>query len=200
MNLSTEDLNIINEVMHSQLYYYVDEEYRYITYPRVRPFTYIIGSYGNVISLIGKCLMSPFDRKGYDAVSLVSDEPGVRYKVSIHRLVAWEFLEGYNEDNVVNHIDSNTHNNHVSNLEWCTQSQNVYHALNNDNTYFAQRKFTKEDAKNICSLYEQGWTVKEVFKLYTGFEISNEDKSTWVTLTNIYNRKTYKNIVKFYKW
>ena len=191
MNLSTEDLNIVTEVMHSQLYYYVDEEYRYITYPRVRPFTYIIGSYGNVISLIGKCLMSTFDRKGYDAVSLVSDEPGVRYKISIHRLVAWEFLEGYSEDNVVNHIDSNTHNNHVSNLEWCTQSQNVYHALNNDNTYFAQRKFTKEDAKNICSLYEQGWTVKEVFKLYTGFEISNDDKSTWITLTNIYNRKTY---------
>lgn len=46
----------------------------------------------------------------------------------IHRLVAKAFIDNPNGYEQVNHIDYNTKNNHVSNLEWCTASQNQYHS------------------------------------------------------------------------
>lgn len=52
------------------------------------------------------------------------------YMKVVHRLVAKEFL--HNTDiakTQVNHIDSNGLNNHVSNLEWVTPSENVIHAI-----------------------------------------------------------------------
>lgn len=45
----------------------------------------------------------------------------------IHRLVAENFLELDSRE--VNHIDGNKLNNHVSNLEWCTRSENIKHAF-----------------------------------------------------------------------
>lgn len=47
----------------------------------------------------------------------------------IHRLVATRFLVCPNETYVVNHKDGNKINNHVENLEWISQSENVKHAF-----------------------------------------------------------------------
>lgn len=50
--------------------------------------------------------------------------------VSAHRLVMMAFCPIENmELLVVNHIDGDKTNNHISNLEWCTQQENVKHAL-----------------------------------------------------------------------
>lgn len=62
--------------------------------------------------------------------SLVRD----RYMVSlnrkslyVHRLVAQTFIPNPNNYTVVNHIDEDPLNNHVDNLEWCTQKHNINH-------------------------------------------------------------------------
>ncbi|CAE7918539.1 unnamed protein product [Symbiodinium necroappetens] len=48
----------------------------------------------------------------------------------VHRLVAGTFLgQPASQDLQVNHKDSNRWNNHVDNLEYATQSQNMQHAL-----------------------------------------------------------------------
>lgn len=45
-----------------------------------------------------------------------------------HQLIALMFLDNPEGKLYVNHIDGNTENNHVSNLEWCTHSENMSHA------------------------------------------------------------------------
>lgn len=63
---------------------------------------------------------------GYLQVSLTYLKK--RANFYIHRLVAIHFIENENNLPQVNHKDGNKLNNHVSNLEWVTASENTYHA------------------------------------------------------------------------
>ena len=70
------------------------------------------------------------NNRGYANVSLVSWANGVR-KVkpfSVHRLVAKAYCTPRPNADIVNHIDFNQLNNHPSNLEWVTSSENDLHA------------------------------------------------------------------------
>jgi hypothetical protein len=52
----------------------------------------------------------------------------IRNNYRIHRLVASLFIRNLNNFPCVNHKDGNKKNNKISNLEWCTYSQNMLHA------------------------------------------------------------------------
>lgn len=64
---------------------------------------------------------------GYEFVCLRKD--GHNRNRMTHRLVAEAFIPNPDNLPVVNHKDGNRHNNDVSNLEWCTQGQNLKHAV-----------------------------------------------------------------------
>ena len=64
---------------------------------------------------------------GYRFVCLRKD--GVNKNHSVHRLVAEAFIPNPLNLSDVNHKDGNKQNNHVSNLEWCTRSENLKHAV-----------------------------------------------------------------------
>jgi hypothetical protein len=64
---------------------------------------------------------------GYLGITLKTNNKKTISK--IHRLVATQFLICPDETYVVNHKDGNKTNNHVENLEWISQSENVKHAF-----------------------------------------------------------------------
>ena len=64
--------------------------------------------------------------KGYLIIQLYKQ--GKRKTKAIHRLVANAFIDDPLNKPQVNHKDGNKQNNNISNLEWCTQSENNFHA------------------------------------------------------------------------
>lgn len=63
--------------------------------------------------------------KGYANVQLHIN--GKVKLMRVHRLVCDAFKENLDNKPHVNHIDGNKLNNHTSNLEWCTPSENELH-------------------------------------------------------------------------
>lgn len=64
---------------------------------------------------------------GYIGVGL--HKKGVRKQAMIHRLVGIHFIPNTENKPQINHKDGNKTNNSIENLEWCTHSENAYHAF-----------------------------------------------------------------------
>lgn len=97
---------------------------------------YMISSFGKIVALgnyggdefYRKRWMYPkihkpiINNKGYERAYLQKDKKSKQFFV--HRLVAQIFIPNPNNYNIVDHIDTNTRNNRVENLKWCTQRMN----------------------------------------------------------------------------
>jgi hypothetical protein len=83
-------------------------------------------------------------KNGYEVFATkIGGRSGKALCFKVHRLVAESFLEGPSEYLIseseknkynmvfVNHKDCNKLNNHISNLEWCTNKENATHASKN---------------------------------------------------------------------
>lgn len=64
--------------------------------------------------------------QGYTLVTLT--ESGKHKACRVHRLVAEAFIPNLKNKPQVNHKDGNRSNNELSNLEWCTASENLIHS------------------------------------------------------------------------
>ena len=72
-----------------------------------------------------KYLKHKTNNDGYQMVYL--QENGKQKEFSIHRLVATAFIPNPENKGYVNHKNGNKLDNHVNNLEWTTNSENVQH-------------------------------------------------------------------------
>lgn len=90
---------------------------------------YKINKQGQIINK-NNILLQYIIKADYSTLKLKSDINGKFYRHSVHRLVAMTFIPNKNPlYTKVNHIDEDKSNNHVDNLEWCTQKQNAIHSL-----------------------------------------------------------------------
>ena len=77
----------------------------------------------------GKLLLSQtVDTAGYAGVKL-KHESKVWKRVKVHVLVMRTFVGPRPGGLVINHIDGNKTNNHLDNLEYCTQTANERHSM-----------------------------------------------------------------------
>ena len=89
---------------------------------------YAISKDGKILSLLtDQYVQQTINSNGYLKVMLYKD--GKATTKQVHILVAQQFIPNPNNLPVVNHIDGNKLNPDVTNLEWCTQQENVQHAF-----------------------------------------------------------------------
>ena len=101
---------------------------------------YDVSSYGNVRRIayfdnasivhhgqnLYKNMKQVISKFGYPRIKLMNHgKPRIEL---VHRLVAKAFVDNNENKPCVNHIDGNKENNHFTNLEWCTHSENIRHS------------------------------------------------------------------------
>ncbi len=131
---------------------------------------WLISNYGRV-KHNGKILSCSIHSDGYIFSVFKSRKTGKYIQRPVHRLVAEAFLPVVIGKDVINHVDGNKMNNSVMNLEWCTQSENVKHAIDNHftprglTTY--QGKFSPEERQHIKDLWDSGdYSRRKIAEMY----------------------------------
>lgn len=110
---------------------------------------------------------------------------------TVHRLVAIHFLDKVDGKEFVNHIDGNKLNNHASNLEWVTSSENTIHGLSlgiMNTAKGIQKPNTKLDEAKVLSIKK---------RLLSGHRMTDIAKDFSVSSTNIQaikENKTWKYV------
>lgn len=99
------------------------------------------------------------NKNGYEQVCVSLGGKDKKKIFRIHRAVAETFIPNPNNKRAVNHIDGNKSNNYVDNLEWVTDSENMFHAFNtglaktSKGIENANSKLSKEDIMYIKTMY-----------------------------------------------
>ena len=129
---------------------------------------------GRVYRHTDKILKPSTSTSGYSIIHFYFE--GDRTTLQLHRLVSEAFIPNIENKPCVNHKDGDKKNNHISNLEWNTYSENNVHAVetglrqNPDNSYRSKlSKLTEEQYQYIadnCKLGVPGHTASEIAKLF----------------------------------
>jgi len=88
---------------------------------------YEVSTKGRVRNKKGNIMKTYIINSGYECLKFT-----IKTKITahlVHRLVAATFLPNTGNLREVNHIDGNKRNNELSNLEWCSSSDNKKHAF-----------------------------------------------------------------------
>lgn len=128
----------------------------------------------------------------------------------LHRLVAQAFIPNPENKAMVNHLDGNKQNNHVSNLEWCTVQENNQHAretglhkqakghtLNYQSADTKQKSLANLKDKSKLSPEEVRY-VRSVFvprsKEFSATALAKQFGTSVAAMCKIVTRQTYQDI------
>lgn len=138
---------------------------------------------------------SQFTLNGYLATNRskkYTDSPN-QVKIYIHRLVACEFVEGYKEGLVVNHIDGCKTNNFASNLEWVDRAANINECYNPNKVYTQDILDTIYNDMRNNGLSQKDIAIKyNISECYVGRLLYNNLSSKDIEpIRLLYNNKLY---------
>lgn len=110
----------------------------------------------------------------------------------VHRLVGIAFIINNENKPEINHIDGNTENNNVNNLEWVTTSENQLHAFKkglNQSKKGEDNKWSKLSTKDVIEIREKYKSGK-----YTHKQLSIEYNCCRTNILNIVNYINWKHV------
>ena len=169
---------------------------RPVTYPNIKPNRYAITEYGHVIDLLFNHIINPFiNSYGYLQIRLLTID-NTYCLPSISRLVAYEFcFENRDTRLQVDHLDNNKLNNHYTNLEWVTNSENVRRSYSKGYNNTANVK-TELQIDMVCNLLaNSNLPYNEVCRL-AGLNLNpNQSKGL---CSDIVQRKYWKDLSEKY--
>lgn len=136
---------------------------------------YAITKEGMVFSKkTNKYLRFSYDHQGYQRVHFYLGN--YRHKtIKVHRLVAESFIPNPLKKKDVNHIDGNKSNNHVSNLEWCTRSENIKHAFKIGLSSISEKQKNRFIEMSKLQKGEKSPSARKIVNIKTG-EVYNTIK------------------------
>jgi len=126
---------------------------------------YSLDKQGVVFGKNGKPLRLHKGASGYIQVNFYRN--GQQKTLTLHRLLALSFIENPDNKAEVNHIDGDKLNNDLSNLEWCTRSENIIHGI----------RIGLFPKKRMNSRGKKHWRSKPVYQYLNGVFISEFESS-----------------------
>lgn len=100
---------------------------------------------------------------GRPYVTLRNPKLGIRRLAKVHRLVALAYIPNPENKPCVCHKDNNPLNNHVDNLYWGTQAENMSQMRLDKRDY---RKVSIRDHRRVIRLKSLGWSSSRIGKRF----------------------------------
>jgi hypothetical protein len=139
------------------------------------------------------------NNSGYETVYLAVKKNYRHYMV--HVLVAEHFLKKRpSKRHQVNHMDGSKRNNHLSNLEWVTASQNLSHALrtglkDQNGERHPSAKLNNKKVMAIFKSTESGSELAKKYRISSSMVSCIRSGKNWTHITSkIYEKKKPSNV------
>jgi HNH endonuclease len=180
--------------------------YRLSTYPTVKQNLYEVSNYGVLRNRNTNIELTQFlDKKGYSRMVLMGHESKT-VNVFVHRLVAWEFVPGYdsNDRNIVNHKTGDRACNWSENLEWVNVKENNIHGLMHGNIRYGAHgtlNHSNIHADNtvhkICKLLELGYMQMDIMNEF-GYFRRRDNNSLYTLIDGVKRKEIWTSISSNY--
>lgn len=173
----------------------INPVYLVSNYGRVRTIDHPVWSEVNKSYSIRKgrmCIQSNKNSKKYWRVGIQLNNKQKQF--AVHRLVALAFIPNPKNYDQINHKDGNKNNNFVTNLEWCDNSYNIRHAL--ENGLISREKQSKNSFMRKLS-YEQVVFIRQIYAKYKN-EIDNKNHfcNAIIRMFNLKSKNTVRWILE----